>query len=70
MKALAKWLAVRFAPYQVEFMDGYEPTEFHYSWTYKDAVEWAACALRDEDVGIFNRYAHDYVGWRHSVVEL
>ena len=52
-----------FSPYTTMFVDEFgEVAEVHYSWTLKDAVEWAACSLRDEQVEIY-KY-HNQVAWR------
>jgi hypothetical protein len=54
-----KW----FSPYTTMYigLDG-EVTEVHYSWTYQDAVEWAACSLKEEQVEVY-KY-HNQVAWR------
>lgn len=66
-----------FAPYKVVFKeftnDGSNKSETHLSWSYSDALEWTACALRnDEVVYIHNRYnkfinKDRLIAWRYSV---
>jgi hypothetical protein len=42
-----KW----FSPYNIEFINEYgDVVQTLHSWTEQDAVEWAACSLRDEAV--------------------
>jgi hypothetical protein len=53
MNALKKFLTVWFSPYTIFFTDRFGRSEVHYAWTLADALEWAACSLRDEDVCIY-----------------
>jgi hypothetical protein len=42
-----KW----FSPYNIEFINEYgDVVQTLHAWTEQDAVEWAACSLRDEAV--------------------
>jgi hypothetical protein len=62
-KVITKW----FAPYTVMYIDTYGKIESHHSWTFKDAVEWAACSLREEEVVIY-KY-HNLVARRLETLE-
>ena len=55
MLRTVKRFALRwFSPYTVVFInDTTDETEFHYSWTFKDALEWVACSLREERVIVY-----------------
>lgn len=77
-RALSKTLVRWFAPYKITFVSNHvnsylSNTETHYSWTYVDALEWTACALRNDDVVyIHNRYnkfrnKDRLIAWRYSV---
>ena len=48
-----KLITKLFAPYVVRFIDHAGRTETHRSWTFKDALEWAACSLREESVRVY-----------------
>ena len=42
-----------FSPYNIEFINEYgDVVQTLHAWTERDAVEWAACSLRDEVVVI------------------
>jgi hypothetical protein len=42
-----------FSPYNIEFIDSEgKIVQTLHAWTERDAVEWAACSLRDEAVVI------------------
>ena len=65
-RLLTEW----FSPYTVMYVNPYFGDvvyEVHHSWTYKDALEWAACSLRDEEVVIY-KY-HNLVGRRLETLE-
>lgn len=64
-RLMTKW----FAPYTIMYVDPYWETveEVHHSWTYGDALEWAACSLRDEEVVIYKH--HNLVGRRLETLE-
>ena len=77
LNALKRFLLVWFSPYTVMYVEtwwsdeDYELQtglrEVHYSWTFKDALEWTACSLRCEDVEIY-RYS-ELVAVRDAVEE-
>ena len=52
MIRLIKKVALQyFSPYNIEFIDEFgEMTQTLHAWTERDALEWAACSLRDEVV--------------------
>lgn len=65
-RLLTEW----FSPYTVMYVNPYFGDvvyEVHHSWAYKDALEWAACSLRDEEVVIY-KY-HNLVGRRLETLE-
>lgn len=55
MNSIKRFLTKWFSPYTIMYVDPYWETveEVHHSWTFKDALEWAACSLRDEEVVIY-----------------
>ena len=68
LNMIKKFLLCWFSPYTVFYIDSFgEMVEVHYSWTFEDALEWTACSLRDEDVGIY-RYS-ELVAVRDAVTE-
>jgi hypothetical protein len=56
INAIKKFLTVWFSPYTIFFTDRFGRTEIHHSWTLRDAMEWAACSLRDESVCIYKHH--------------
>lgn len=64
INTIKRFITKHYAPYTVMYVDPYWDTveEVHYSWTFKDAVEWAACSLREEGVVIYKH--HNLVAWR------
>ena len=51
-KAVTRW----FSPYTIMYVGSYygdAVCEVHHSWTFKDALEWTACSLREEEVLIY-----------------
>lgn len=48
----AKRFALKyFSPYNIEFINEYgDVVQTLHAWTEQDAIEWAACSLRDEAV--------------------
>jgi hypothetical protein len=65
-RLLTEW----FSPYTIMYVNPYFGDvvyEVHHSWTYKDALEWTACSLRDEEVVIY-KY-HNLVGRRLETLE-
>ena len=72
-KAISRLALEYFSPYNIEFIDEYgEVTQTLHAWTERDAVEWAACSLRDEAVIIrktANIFESRVVLCRGAVVE-
>lgn len=65
-RLLTEW----FSPYTIMYVNPYFGDvvyEVHHSWTYKDALEWTACSLRDEEVVIY-KY-HNLVARRLETLE-
>ena len=64
-RLVTKW----FAPYTIMYVDPYWETveEVHHAWTFEDALEWAACSLRDEEVVIYKH--HNLVARRLETLE-
>ena len=64
-RLVTKW----FAPYTIMYVDPYWETveEVHHAWTFEDALEWAACSLRDEEVVIYKH--HNLVASRLETLE-
>jgi hypothetical protein len=70
----AKRLATRlFSPYNIEFINEYgDVVQTLHAWTERDAVEWAACSLREEHVIIrktANIFESRVILQRSNVVE-
>ena len=72
-KAINRLALKYFSPYNIEFIDEYgEVTQTLHAWTERDAVEWAACSLRDEVVIIrktANIFESRFVMYRGRVTE-
>ena len=50
-KLIRKVALQYFSPYNIEFIDEFgEVMQTLHAWTECDALEWAACSLRDEEV--------------------
>ena len=50
-KLIRKVALQYFSPYNIEFIDEFgEVTQTLHAWTERDALEWAACSLREEAV--------------------
>ena len=63
LNALKRFALKWFSPYTVFYIDEFgEVAETHYSWTLKDALEWAGCSLKEEQVEVY-KY-HNQVAWR------
>ena len=76
IKKLVLKLALKhLAPYTVEYYDPMTnaTTQVIYAWTRQDALEWAACALREEAVevwyGKWFTLQEEVVARRSAVVE-
>lgn len=70
----AKRFALKyFSPYNIEFINEYgDVVQTLHAWTERDAIEWAACSLRDEAVIIrktANIFESHIVMCRGSVIE-
>ena len=70
----AKRFALKyFSPYNIEFINEYgDVMQTLHAWTERDAIEWAACSLRDEAVIIrktANIFESHIVMCRGSVIE-
>ena len=70
----AKRFALKyFSPYNIEFINEYgDVVQTLHAWTEQDAIEWAACSLRDEAVVIrktANIFESRIVMCRGSVIE-
>jgi len=52
VNALKRFALKYFSPYSIEFLDKNwgEVTQTLHAWTERDALEWAACSLREEAV--------------------
>lgn len=55
IKAIRKVALKYFSPYTIEFYDPWygNTTQVLHAWTWKDAMEWVACSLRDESVEVW-----------------
>lgn len=67
LNSLKKRLTVWFAPYTVFYEDRFGRVEIHHSWTRADALEWTACALRDEVVCVYKH--HNLIAARSETLE-
>lgn len=68
INAIKRFLTKWFAPYIIFFIDPFgEISEVHFAWTLKDALEWAACSLREEEVEIFKN--HNPIAYRSETLE-
>ena len=74
LNALKKFTLKWFSPYNIEFINEYgDVVQTLHAWTEQDAIEWAACSLRDEAVIIrktANIFESHIVLCRSSVVEV
>jgi hypothetical protein len=54
VNALKRFALRYFSPYNIEFLDKNwgEVTQTLHAWTEREALEWAACSLREEAVRI------------------
>ena len=73
LNAIRKTMTKLFSPYNIEFIDdrGNVVQTLH-AWTERDAVEWAACSLREEAVIIrktANIFESRVILQRSNVVE-
>ena len=52
LKLIRKGALQYFSPYSIEFLDKNwgEVTQTLHAWTEREALEWAACSLREEAV--------------------
>jgi hypothetical protein len=52
VNALKRFALQYFSPYSIEFLDKNwgEVTQTLHAWTEREALEWAACSLREEAV--------------------
>jgi hypothetical protein len=68
-RLLTEW----FSPYNIEFINEYgDVVQTLHAWTEQDAVEWAACSLREEAVIIrktANIFESHIILQRSNVVE-
>lgn len=55
IKAIRKVALKYFSPYTIEFYDPMwgDTTQVLHAWTWKDAMEWTACSLREESVEVW-----------------
>jgi len=54
LKLIKKFALKWFSPYTTMFInDAKDEVEIHYSWTFRDAVEWTECSLREERVIVY-----------------
>ena len=67
MKALKKFLTIWFSPFTIFYTDRFGRTETHHAWTRSDALEWAACSLRDEVVCVYHH--HNLIAARSETEE-
>lgn len=52
-RAVKKLALKYFSPYTIEIIDVFGDVEVHHSWTRSDAMEWVACALREDVVDVW-----------------
>ena len=73
VNALKRFALKWFSPYNIEFINEYgDVVQTLHAWTEQDAIEWAACSLRDEAVIIrktANIFESHIVLCRSSVIE-
>jgi hypothetical protein len=70
LNALKRFALKWFSPYTIMYVNPYFGDvvyEVHHSWTFEDALEWAACSLREEEVVIY-KY-HNLVARRLETLE-
>jgi hypothetical protein len=74
-KVVKKLALKHLAPYTVEYYDPMTnaTTQVIYAWTRHDALDWAACALREEAVevwyGRWSTLQEEVIARRSAVVE-
>ena len=73
MNSIKRFALKYFSPYNIEFINEYgDVVQTLHAWTEQDAIEWAACSLRDEAVIIrktANIFESHIVMCRGSVIE-
>lgn len=73
MNSIKRFALKYFSPYNIEFINEYgDVVQTLHAWTEQDAIEWAACSLRDEAVVIrktANIFESRIVMCRGSVIE-
>lgn len=73
MNSIKRFALKYFSPYNIEFINEYgDVVQTLHAWTEQDAVEWAACSLREEAVIIrktANIFESHIVLQRSNVVE-
>ena len=74
LNAIRKTMTKLFSPYNIEFIDSEgKVVQTLHAWTERDAVEWAACSLREEHVIIrktANIFESRVILQRSNVVEV
>ena len=81
INSIKRFVTKHYAPYKIDYYTTIEvphglfgrehkhvTVESHKSWTLRDALEWAACSLREEKVVIYKR--HEEVARRGVVSEV
>jgi hypothetical protein len=73
MNSIKRFALKYFSPYNIEFINEYgDVVQTLHAWTEQDAVEWAACSLREEAVIIrktANIFESRVILQRSNVVE-
>jgi hypothetical protein len=73
MNSIKRFALKYFSPYNIEFINEYgDVVQTLHAWTEQDAVEWAACSLREEAVIIrktANIFESHIILQRSNVVE-
>ena len=57
IKTLSAWFKKTYAPYAVHIipLDCRNDSQVIYAWSRTEAIEWMACALRDDEVFVVRR---------------
>ena len=72
IKAIRKLALKYFSPYTIEIVSIFGDVEVHHSWTWQDATEWVACALREDMVNVWHvnsPFTSKLVAQRFPVIE-
>lgn len=75
IKAIRKVALKYFSPYTIEFYDPMwgDTTQVLHAWTRQDALEWAACSLREEAVQVWcvnSMFTKKLVADRSATIEV